>query len=48
MLGEKDLEYLGTMVLLATRGGAITEHDIDKAIKLSKHIFKRVFEDSKE
>lgn len=48
MLGEKDLEYLGTIVLLATRGGAITDYDIEKAIGLSKHIFKKVFEDSEK
>lgn len=47
-MGEKDLEYLATIIFLATRGGSITEADISQAIKVSKIVFDRVFEDSEK
>jgi hypothetical protein len=47
-MGEKDLEYLATIIFLATRGGSITDVDIKQAIKVSKIVFDRVFEDSEK
>lgn len=43
-MSEKDLKYLATVVFLATRGGVVTEHDIDVAMKVSDVVFKKVFE----
>lgn len=43
-MGEKDLEYLATIIFLATRGGAITNADMEKAIQVSKAVFDKVFE----
>lgn len=47
-MGEKDLEYLATVVFLATRGGSITREDIQQAVKVSKAVFNQVFEDSEK
>lgn len=47
-MGEKDLEYLATIIFLATRGGAIADIDIQQAIKVSKIVFDKVFEDSEK
>ena len=45
-MSKEDLEYIGTVILLATRGGAITDYDIQKSIKMSKILYKKIFEDS--
>ena len=42
-MSEKDLEYLATIIFLATRGGAITDVDIDTAYRVSKVVFSKVF-----
>ena len=47
-MGEKDLEYLATVVFLATRGGSMTREDIQQAVKVSKAVFNQVFEDSEK
>lgn len=44
-MGEKDLEYLATIIFLATRGGNITNLDIQQAAKVAKIVFDKVFED---
>lgn len=44
-MGEKDLEYLATIIFLATRGGAITDTDIQQAIGVSKVVFDKVFQE---
>lgn len=47
-MGEKDLEYIATVIFLATRGGAITNEDIEQATKVSKVLFKKIFEVSEK
>lgn len=44
-MGEKDLEYLATIIFLATRGGAVTDFDIQQAIRVSKAVFDKVFQE---
>lgn len=44
-MGEKDLEYLATIIFLATRGGSITDLDIEQATEVAKVVFDKVFED---
>ena len=44
-MGEKDLEYLATIIFLATRGGSITDMDIQQAARVAKIVFDKVFED---
>ena len=41
-MGAKDLEYLATVVFLATRGGSITREDIQQAAMVSKAVFNKV------
>ena len=48
LMGEKDLEYLATVVFLATRGGSITKEDIQQAVMVSKVVFNQVFGDSEK
>lgn len=43
-MGEKDLKYLAAVIFLANRGGVVTEHDMDIAIKVSEAVYKKVFE----
>ena len=47
-MGEKDLEYLATVVYLTTRGGSITKEDIQQAVMVSKVVFNQVFGDSEK
>lgn len=52
MLSEKDLIYLGAMILLngsATRNGIvnITDNGISSAIDISNQVFEKIFREDK-
>ena len=45
MLGEKDLIYFGSILLLSSKDRDITDSQVDKAIDIASIVFNKIFDD---
>lgn len=45
MLGEKDLIYFGSILLLSGKDRDITDSQVDKAIDIASIVFNKIFND---
>lgn len=45
MLGEKDLIYFGSILLLSSKDRDITDSQVDKAIDVASIVFNKIFDD---